>query len=122
MRKKHILIDWWFNNDILLRYPEPVTSILVESVKKGGLDILNEVSHQFKPFGFTMILILGQSHISAHSWVDEHLLTIDIFSCKTDTLDEIISEMRKQLAPIKEKLSIIERGLPEEYQQNETSY
>lgn len=49
--------------------------------KQCSLCVVGEVGHQFQPVGATNILLLSESHFSAHTWAAQRLVHCDIFCC-----------------------------------------
>lgn len=48
---------------------------------------LNEVSrafHQFEPFGATGVIVLSESHFSAHTYPENERVYLDLFCCSKD--------------------------------------
>ena len=45
------------------------------------LCVVGRMSHQFEPFGATMIYLLSESHCSAHTFWEEQEVYIDLFCC-----------------------------------------
>jgi S-adenosylmethionine decarboxylase len=85
---KHLIIDC--NNvktDVCLDDKKMLES-LVEAAKEAGSTVINSCRYHFghnSPPGFACIVMLDESHCSAHSYADRGLLAIDIFTCgKTD--------------------------------------
>ncbi|MEK7170858.1 MAG: S-adenosylmethionine decarboxylase [Patescibacteria group bacterium] len=45
---------------------------------------LTEVGNYYYPFdggGFTGVVALCESHVSIHTWPEEHFVTLDVFTC-----------------------------------------
>jgi len=85
---KHLIVDC--NNvktDVCLDDKKMLES-LVEAAKEAGSTVINSCRYHFghnSPSGFACIVMLDESHCSAHSYADRGLLAIDIFTCgKTD--------------------------------------
>lgn len=58
-----------------------LTSTATEAVEGGSGHVLN-TSHVVFPNGaITLVLILAESHLSIHTWPEESLVAIDLFSC-----------------------------------------
>ena len=58
-----------------------LTTVAVAAVNAGAGHVLNE-SHVIFPNGaITLVLILAESHLSVHTWPEENLIAIDLFSC-----------------------------------------
>jgi S-adenosylmethionine decarboxylase len=58
-----------------------LTAVTRAAVDAGGGHVLGE-SHVVFPNGaITLVLILAESHLSLHTWPEENLIAIDLFSC-----------------------------------------
>ncbi|MEA2006708.1 MAG: adenosylmethionine decarboxylase [Patescibacteria group bacterium] len=52
-----------------------------KALKAGDFEILAEKFHKFEPHGLSGVWLLGESHLSVHSWPEEKIVFIDLFSC-----------------------------------------
>ena len=78
------------NQTYLISVIEQLTSIL-------GTDVIVETCHKFSPQGISMVLIISASHITVHTWPEDHYIGIDIFTCEdTDYNVEMIEEYFKE--------------------------
>jgi S-adenosylmethionine decarboxylase len=58
-----------------------LTAAAAKAVRSGDGHVL-ETSHVIFPNGaVTLVLILAESHLSIHTWPEEDLIAIDLFSC-----------------------------------------
>ncbi len=55
--------------------------------------VVSECSHQFSPYGATMVCLLSESHLSIHTFVDEGKITLDLFTCNIALEDKKIKTM-----------------------------
>ena len=46
-----------------------------------GFTVVNRAFHQFEPFGVTGVLVLAESHFSAHTYPENNKTYIDVFCC-----------------------------------------
>jgi len=113
MRHDHLLCDLWFAKDDLLKYVEPLRSILVEAAKAGGAIVYHIHFHQFSPWGVTGFLLLKESHISLHTWVEERYAALDIFPCGAMDSNTIVQHLVERLGPRRVNLLQAERGRSE---------
>jgi len=64
---------------------------LAWAVSTAGATIINQMRYKFgsdSPPGFAIVVMLDESHCSAHSYAEERRLALDIFTCgKTDPMD-----------------------------------
>ena len=42
---------------------------------------VNEIVHPFKPYGFTLVYVLSESHLALHTWPERKVLHIDLVTC-----------------------------------------
>jgi S-adenosylmethionine decarboxylase proenzyme len=54
---------------------------MVETVKQSGLTMLSYHCHKLIPKGVSCVGVLLESHISFHTWPDEGVITLDLFTC-----------------------------------------
>jgi len=57
---------------------------MASAAGKAGATVISQVRYRFEegsPPGFAAIVMLDESHCSAHSYADLGLLAIDIFTC-----------------------------------------
>lgn len=112
LNKQHLLYDMWFDpvNQSLLAYVDRWPGLLLAAAAEGGATIITHQFHQFQPIGVTGFLLLAESHISLHTWPEENLAALDIFSCGNMNPDIIVNYLRNQLHPVVEKIKSVERG------------
>ncbi len=107
----HLLYDLWLSGGEILKYVEPLRTILVDAAVRGGANIYHQHWHQFEPWGVTGFLLLKESHISIHTWPEEeNFAAVDIFPCGPMDADLIVELLRQALQPIRERLVRESRG------------
>ena len=109
---KHILLDLWFDDETVgvLDYLAPWPDILTEAARRSGAVIIGQQFHQFQPRGVTGFLLLAESHISVHTWPEENLAAIDIFTCGNMDEEIALIILRQRLRPAREKITVALRG------------
>jgi S-adenosylmethionine decarboxylase len=89
-----------------------LTGLAVAAVRSGGGHVL-EASHVLFPNGaVTLVLILAESHLSIHTWPEENLIAIDLFSCGSIDGQRVLDELVAALHLASISVSQLERGLP----------
>jgi S-adenosylmethionine decarboxylase len=74
-----------------------LTSLTAAAVTAGNGHVLN-TSHVIFPNGaITLVLILAESHLSVHTWPEENLIAIDLFSCGAIDGEAVIAELTRSL-------------------------
>ena len=56
-------------------------------------NVVSEAFHQFEPFGATGVLVLAESHFSAHTYPEEGKIYIDVFCCGPNFKSELCSQI-----------------------------
>jgi len=80
-----------------------VTSAAVRAASGHVLD----ASHVIFPNGaITLVLVLAESHLSVHTWPEENMVAIDLFSCgKIDgdmVIDHLVRDLRLESVTIRQ--------------------
>jgi S-adenosylmethionine decarboxylase len=74
-----------------------LTSLTAAAVTAGNGRVL-DTSHVIFPNGaITLVLILAESHLSVHTWPEENLIAIDLFSCGGIDGEAVISGLTRSL-------------------------
>ena len=56
---------------------------LLEALKQENFTILNQFSHEFEPKGFTIIIMLAESHATLHTYPEYNSIHFSIYSCRS---------------------------------------
>ena len=87
-----------------------LTDLAVSAVRAGGGHVL-DASHVIFPNGaITLVLILAESHLSIHTWPEESLIAIDLFSCGAIDGQRVLDELTAALRLQGTKITEVERG------------
>jgi S-adenosylmethionine decarboxylase len=96
----------------LLTDIDRLTAAATAAVDAGGGHVLESAHVVFPNGAVTLVLILAESHLSIHTWPEEDLVAIDLFSCGSidgqRVLDELVGALR--LADVSART--LPRGLP----------
>jgi S-adenosylmethionine decarboxylase len=91
---------------------DAMTGLAVAAVESGSGHVL-ETSHVVFPNGaVTLVLILAESHLSIHTWPEESLIAIDLFSCGAIDGQRVLDELTRALRLDKVNVARLDRGLP----------
>ncbi len=110
MINKHVLYDAWVEDHMALAKVEPIRELMCRAAEAGGATVVHEYFHQFNPWGVTGFLLLAESHISVHTWVDEGFAAFDIFTCGPMNTDKVLEVIRDGLKPKHASVRRIVRG------------
>jgi S-adenosylmethionine decarboxylase len=85
---------------------DALTSVAIGAVNAGSGHVLDS-SHVIFPNGaITLVLILAESHLSIHTWPEESMVAIDLFSCGAinahAVVDHLVRELRLESVAVRE--------------------
>jgi len=87
-----------------------LTAAATAAVRAGSGTVLDS-SHVIFPNGaVTLVLILAESHLAIHTWPEENLIAVDLFSCGTIAADRVAGELIKSLRLADPWVRRMERG------------
>lgn len=95
---QHLLIDIKNIESDFLDSVDRLAHAMVESVKAGGLTMLSYHCHKLIPSGVSCVGVLLESHISFHTWPDDGVITLDLFTCGSNPLLPVIPEIEALFA------------------------
>jgi len=88
-----------------------LTDLAVSAVRAGGGHVLDASNVVFPNGAITLVLILAESHLSLHTWPEERLIAIDLFSCGAIDGQRVIAELISALSLDATSIAEVERGL-----------
>ncbi|WP_342745478.1 adenosylmethionine decarboxylase [Noviherbaspirillum humi] len=92
---------------------ELLDGLLRQAATAAGATILHSHFHGFGPgLGITGVLLLAESHISAHTWPELGYAALDIFMCGDSQPDEALQVLVSALAPQRHAVRRIRRPEP----------
>ncbi|HBW21199.1 MAG: S-adenosylmethionine decarboxylase [Streptosporangiaceae bacterium] len=89
-----------------------LTGLATSAVAAGGGHVLDATQVVFPNGAITLVLILAESHLSIHTWPEENLIAIDLFSCGAIDGNTVISDLTGKLGLTAVSIRLLARGLP----------
>ncbi|HDO19787.1 MAG TPA: adenosylmethionine decarboxylase [Thermoplasmatales archaeon] len=78
---RHLLIEMRGCKN--LNDKEVIKNMLKDAVEACNATLIEVEVHEFSPYGVSGIAIIGESHLSIHTWPEYGYAAIDIFTCGT---------------------------------------
>lgn len=92
---QHLLVDIRNLEAAFLNSESRLANAMQESVKAGGLTMLSYHCHSLHPAGVSCVGVLLESHISFHTWPDEGVITLDLFTTSENPLLPLLPKIEK---------------------------
>ena len=67
--------------------------IMKRIAERCGFTVVSRAFHQFEPMGTTGVLVLAESHFSAHTYPENNCIYIDVFCCSPNFDPELCSKI-----------------------------
>jgi S-adenosylmethionine decarboxylase proenzyme len=74
-----------------------LTALAISAVRAGAGNVLADSHVRFPNDAITLVLILAESHLSIHTWPEEGLIAIDLFSCGAIDGEAVLAELSRRL-------------------------
>lgn len=92
---QHLLVDIQYVQTSFLNSEERLAQAMVDLVNSAELIMLSYHCHSLIPSGVSCVGVLLESHISFHTWPEEGVITLDLFTCGDRSLLFIIPEVER---------------------------
>lgn len=91
---QHLLVDIKGIEADFLDSEERLAKAMVDTVNHAGLTMLSYHCHKLIPKGVSCVGVLLESHISFHTWPDEGVITLDLFTCGNNPLVPVVKTIQ----------------------------
>jgi S-adenosylmethionine decarboxylase len=107
----HMLLELWVEDRRLLERIEPLRSMILEGAAAVGMNVIYEHFHQFSPHGTTGVMVLAESHVTVHTWVQQRLAVVDVISCGDADPADLAVYLEERLRPVARNLLVETRSV-----------
>ena len=92
---QHLLMDIRNVEEAFLASEERLAKAMLEVVGQCGLTLLSYHCHGLAPAGVSCVGVLLESHVSFHTWPAEGVVTLDLFTCGSQSLLPIVETVER---------------------------
>lgn len=78
---KHFIASYYGCSNEALLDKESVQKNLLEACKASGAGVLDYIDFHFDGEGYTMVVLLSESHASIHTYPEHNACFVDLFTC-----------------------------------------
>ena len=82
-----------YSNWITETNPDKIKKIYEPILEKAGFGILNFQEYHFKPFGYSALWLLSESHFAVHTFPEENQSYIELVSCVKEQFDKCVLDI-----------------------------
>lgn len=107
---RHMIAQYYDCDMDALNNIQKLKEVMKIATQASGAQILQSVEHSFDPAGFTMVLLLSESHASIHTYPEHRSCFIDFFTCGHHcSAEKFEAILRNWLSPQKMVIEVKER-------------
>jgi S-adenosylmethionine decarboxylase len=73
---------------------------MAKAASRAGANVISQVRYRFghnSPPGFTAVVVLDESHCSAHTYADLGLIALDVFTCGNTDPGRVLEFLRQEI-------------------------
>jgi len=99
-RGLHLIVDCQKVERSVCLNDELFLDVMARSVKRSGCTVISQFRYRFgndSPPGFTAMVMLDESHCSAHTYADAGLIAMDIFTCGDNDPQLALKVIREEI-------------------------
>mmetsp|Transcript_33953 Transcript_33953/g.49720 ORF Transcript_33953/g.49720 Transcript_33953/m.49720 type:complete len:266 (+) Transcript_33953:152-949(+) len=100
---QHLLIDLRGVSSTFLNDEAALAKSMVETASASGLTLLSYHCHSLTPSGVSCVGVLLESHISFHTWPEEGVITLDLFTCGSGELVPVLPLVQEKFSVMDDK-------------------
>jgi S-adenosylmethionine decarboxylase len=85
---------------------EPLERAARAACAAASLTVVGEARHHYAPHGWTLLLILKESHLAVHTWPEHGAAVVELFSCRPGTpADALLEAFASELSAQRSRLT-----------------
>jgi len=122
----HLIIDGYSKNSDILQSEEHIYQLLDQYPAEIGMNkiapprVFRYVGAKPEEWGISGFVLIAESHISIHTFVEQRYVNIDVFSCKDFDAEQVIRDLTDRLGLTKLKTHLLSRSAEDLSCLNET--
>ena len=97
---KHLLIDCRNVARELCLDDKLFMNAMARAAERAGANVVSQIRYKFgldSPPGFTAVVMLDESHCSAHTYADQGLVAMDVFTCGNTEPRDVLRYIREEI-------------------------
>ncbi|KAL9183486.1 hypothetical protein ACHAXT_004342 [Thalassiosira profunda] len=95
---QHLLVDIKDVDSEFLNSETRLANAMVELINESKLTLLSYHCHNLVPMGVSCVGVLLESHVAFHTWPEEGVITMDLFTCGASPLIPVLPSIERLFA------------------------
>lgn len=93
---RHALLDLYGCKQAVLDDKDFLREILRQTAVQLDCTVVQEVFHNFSPYGVSGVVVIAESHLAIHTWPEHGFAAVDLFTCNETTALSSLAEILKE--------------------------
>ena len=107
---RHFVAQYYNCDTTALNNIQGLSNAMKQATAASGAHLLKTIDYAFEPCGFTMVLLLSESHASIHTYPEHKACFVDFFTCGTRcSAENFDAYLRRYLHPMSVVSDVKER-------------
>lgn len=82
---------WNYSSWVDMTDPAELLAYYEKALKDSGFGIIGNIEHHFKPQGYTVLVLLSESHFAAHTFPEQGKTYIELTSCVPGPFERFVT-------------------------------
>ncbi len=115
----HLILDGYSSDAELLQDKEFIYQLLDGYPAEIGMNkiappyVIRYVGNKPEDWGISGIVLIAESHISIHTFVERRYVNIDVFSCKDFDVEKVVKDLGQRLHLVEMRFRLLDRATGE---------
>jgi len=88
----HLLVELHGCHPEVLKKLDFVRETMISAARMAKTTVVDDVFHEFNPYGVSGVVVIAESHLSIHTWPEYGYAAVDIFTCGENLEPETAAE------------------------------
>ncbi|MDF1564112.1 MAG: adenosylmethionine decarboxylase [Deltaproteobacteria bacterium] len=93
---RHALLDLYGCDPAILNDGATLQELLKQTAVELECTVVEEVFHNFSPYGVSGVVVIAESHLAVHTWPEHGFAAVDLFTCNDTTALSLLAEILQE--------------------------
>lgn len=78
---RHVLVEFYGCKKERINELKFIESVMYGAAEYAGATVIDGVFHKFNPHGVSGVVVIAESHLAIHTWLEYGYAAVDLFTC-----------------------------------------
>jgi S-adenosylmethionine decarboxylase proenzyme len=107
---RHLVAEYYGCDKKAILSDKKLEKAMLQASRASGATVLRSVGYHFTPNGYSLVILLSESHASIHTYPEKRACFVDLFTCGTHCDSKKFEKvLQEYLRPEKTHSQVIDR-------------